>query len=179
LFEPYNKIYRFPLNLPVLSYFNHNTIHPDNEVNRFKRSLLLFFNIFQNCTGNVRYRTFAYFNSINLYNSSFNVSCGYTPGIHRNNCMFNALRHALMFWNNNRIEGCIAIPGNVQWYFSKVCFQGLATRPITAITTVFPGRIVFGITKMVTAFCLLKSFNSLFVKLLKVRLKLLLRLNLF
>src|SRR5664280_2885371 len=177
MFESNHQVYGFTLDFPILPYFKNYTIHPDNKVNRLKRSLLPFFYVLKNCTGNIRDRTFAYFNTVYLFNGSFDITGTHASGIHRNNSMFNLLRHALMLGNNNRIKGCIAISGHIQGNFSKVCFQGLPTRTITAIATVFPGRIMFGITKMVTDFCLQKSFYSLFVKLLKVRLKLLLCLN--
>ena len=35
------------LNLTVLTYLNYDTIHPDNKVNRIKRSLLPFLDVFQ------------------------------------------------------------------------------------------------------------------------------------
>src|SRR5664280_56610 len=179
MFEPDHQVYGFTLDFPILTYFKNYTIHPDNKINRLKRSLLPFFYIFQNCTCDVRYRTFAYFNTVYIFNGSFDITGTHASGIHSNNSMFNLLRHALMLGNNNRIKGCIAISWDIQRNFSKVCLQSLATGTITAIAAVFTGSIVFRITKMFTDFCLQKSFYSLFVKLLKVRLKLLLCLNLF
>jgi|GEM_PF-6940889 hypothetical protein len=69
-----HQINRLPYNLAALTNLYNNTIHPDNEVNRIKWSLLPFFDIFDNCTGYVGYRTLAYLNPVDILDGIFDIS---------------------------------------------------------------------------------------------------------
>jgi len=82
-----------------------------------------------------------------------------------------------MLWNYNRIERSITIPWHIQWNFTKIGLKGLFAESVAAVTTVFTGRIILGITQMLINLCFQKRFNTLFAELLNKLFKFFLRLD--
>lgn len=83
-----------------------------------------------------------------------------------------------MFGNYDWIGGGVTVTGNIQRYLSEIGLKGFFTESISAVTAVFAGRIMFGISQMFVDLRLQKRLNALFVESLDKLFKLFLRFDL-